>query len=164
MLERKMAAMEACLAARRVVTAAPEPPKTAAELMAEQMKAAVAAPPAVTSTGPAAGNGYEILLQAFNWESHKRPWYRDMMSKVPEWAKEGFTAIWLPPPSDSVSPQGYLPRDLYLLDCEYGTESELRELINVCHQHNIKVIADIVINHRCAQRCLLHCSQREESS
>jgi alpha-amylase len=61
-LERKMAAMEACLAARRVI-AVPEQPKTAAEMMAEQMKAAVTAPPAITSTGPAAGNGYEILLQ-----------------------------------------------------------------------------------------------------
>lgn len=57
-----MAAMEACLAARRVIAVSPEPPKTAAELMAEQMKAAVA-PPTVTSTGPAAGNGKEVLLQ-----------------------------------------------------------------------------------------------------
>jgi hypothetical protein len=32
-------------------------------MMAEQMKAAVAAPPTVGSTGPAAGNGKEILLQ-----------------------------------------------------------------------------------------------------
>jgi 1,4-alpha-glucan branching enzyme len=45
--------------------------------------------------------------------------------------------------------QGYLPRDLYQLDSCYGSESELRELIQVCHQHNIKVIADIVVNHRC---------------
>lgn len=58
-----MAAMEACLAARRIMAVPQEKPKTAAELMAEQMKAAVAAPPAVTSTGPAAGNGFEILLQ-----------------------------------------------------------------------------------------------------
>lgn len=62
-LERKMAAMEACLAARRVISVSPEPPKTAAELMAEQMMAAVAAPPAASSTGPAAGNGKEVLLQ-----------------------------------------------------------------------------------------------------
>jgi hypothetical protein len=62
-----MAAMEACLAARRVISVSPEPPKTAAELMAEQMKAAVAAPPSVSSTGPAAGNGKEILLQVGRW-------------------------------------------------------------------------------------------------
>jgi hypothetical protein len=44
-------------------------------------------------------------MQAFNWESHKRMWYKDMVPKVADWAKQGFTAIWLPPPSDSVSPQ-----------------------------------------------------------
>lgn len=45
------------------------------------------------------------FLQAFNWESHKKNWYRDCMGKVADWAKQGFTSIWLPPPSDSVSPQ-----------------------------------------------------------
>lgn len=68
-----MAAMEACLAARRIV-AAPEPPKTAAELMAEQMKAASQAPPQTGSTGPAAGNGFEILLQvgSTGWDINQR--------------------------------------------------------------------------------------------
>jgi hypothetical protein len=63
-----MAAMEAVLASRRTFLAAPEPPKTAAEQLAEQMMAAVA-PPKPTSTGPAAGDGYEILLQvrALEW-------------------------------------------------------------------------------------------------
>eukprot|EP00879_Flechtneria_rotunda_P030034 GHRR01032545.1.p1 GENE.GHRR01032545.1~~GHRR01032545.1.p1 ORF type:complete len:163 (-),score=52.15 GHRR01032545.1:104-592(-) len=96
------------------------------------------------------GSLVRLLHQAFNWESHKKRWYKEMMSQVPEWAKQGFSAIWLPPPSDSVSPQGYLPRDLYHLDSAYGSEAELRELIQVCHDHNIKVIADIVVNHRCA--------------
>ncbi len=44
--------------------------------------------------------------------------------------------------------QGYLPRDLYSLDSSYGSEGELRELITAFHQNNIKVIADIVVNHR----------------
>lgn len=48
--------------------------------------------------------------------------------------------------------QGYLPRDLYNLNSAYGNESELRELIQVCHEHNIKVIADIVVNHRYGTR------------
>ena len=29
-----------------------------------------------TSSGPAAGLGYEIILQAFNWESHREKWYQ----------------------------------------------------------------------------------------
>lgn len=29
-----------------------------------------------TSSGPAAGLGYEIILQAFNWESHRDKWYQ----------------------------------------------------------------------------------------
>lgn len=29
-----------------------------------------------TSSGPAAGLGYEIILQAFNWESHRESWYQ----------------------------------------------------------------------------------------
>ena len=66
--------------------------------------------------------------------------------------------MWLPPPSDSVSQQGYLPRDLYNLNSCYGSEGDLRDCISVLHENNLKVIADIVINHRCAhtQVCTGH--------
>ena len=147
-LERKMAAMEAVLAARRTILAEPSEKKTqlAAALM-EQMKPATGAR---ATSGPGSGNGYEILLQAFNWESHKTKWYKHLQGQVKDFAKAGFTSVWMPPPSDSVSPQGYLPRDLYNLDSAYGTEADLRELIRVFHENKIKVNADIVINHRCA--------------
>lgn len=29
-----------------------------------------------TASGPALGNGYEIILQGFNWESHRQNWYQ----------------------------------------------------------------------------------------
>lgn len=146
-LERKMAAMEAVLAARRTVLAPPQP-KSPAQELADQMNALMA--PAPVSGGPAAGTGYEIVLQAFNWESHKRGWYKELTAKMQDFAKDGFTALWLPPPSDSVSPQGYLPRDLYDVNSQYGSEAELREMIKACQDQGMKAIADIVINHRCA--------------
>ena len=74
------------------------------------------------------------------------------MKQAPQIAAAGYTAIWLPPPSDAVSPQGYLPRDLYDLNSKYGSETELRECIKELKKWNLKVIADIVINHRCAHK------------
>lgn len=73
-----------------------------------------------------------------------------LKEQIPAIAEAGFTAIWLPPPSDAVSAQGYLPRDYYNLNSKYGTEAELRQLISVMHENGVKAIADIVINHRCA--------------
>jgi len=46
--------------------------------------------------------------------------------------------------------QGYLPTDLYNLNSQYGSEGELRSCVRTMHDANLKVIADIVINHRCA--------------
>lgn len=54
----------------------------------------------------AAGTGFEILLQGFNWDSSSsNNWYQTLASQAGELAQSGFTAIWLPPPSDSVSEQ-----------------------------------------------------------
>lgn len=46
--------------------------------------------------------------------------------------------------------QGYLPTDLYNLNSQYGSEGELRACLRTMHDADLKVIADIVINHRCA--------------
>lgn len=118
-LERKMSAMEAVMAARRTILAeVEEKPKTVAERMMEQFMPPSAGARAVGGAG--SGSGYEILFQGFNWESHKHNWYKTLAGQVKDLAKAGFTSVWLPPPSDSVSPQGYLPRDLYKLDTAYG--------------------------------------------
>ena len=47
-------------------------------------------------------------FQGFNWESakNKKGWY-NVMAKLGEDVKAaGFTDVWLPPPSQSVAPQG----------------------------------------------------------
>ncbi|KAL1542853.1 putative alpha-amylase 2 [Salvia divinorum] len=93
-------------------------------------------------------NGKEILLQAFNWESHKHDWWRNLEQKVPDIAKSGFTSAWLPPPTHSFSPEGYLPQNLYSLNSSYGSENLLKALLNKVKTYKIRAMADIVINHR----------------
>ena len=100
------------------------------------------------------GNGREILIQGFNWESarHKPgPWYRRVTELAPRLAECGFTIIWLPPPTQSVSDEGYMPGDLYDLNSKYGTVEDLRECVATLHSHGIKCLGDAVLNHRCAQ-------------
>lgn len=66
------------------------------------------------------GSGFEILCQGFNWESHKSGrWYMELKEKVAELSSLGFTVVWLPPPTESVSPEGYMPKDLYNLNSRY---------------------------------------------
>lgn len=97
------------------------------------------------------GSGHEILCQGFNWESHKSgTWYSTLKSKADELALLGFTTIWLPPPTESVSPEGYMPKDLYNLNSRYGSIEELKDLVKKFHEVGIKVLGDVVLNHRCA--------------
>ncbi|KAH7435067.1 hypothetical protein KP509_06G047800 [Ceratopteris richardii] len=97
------------------------------------------------------GSGQEIVFQGFNWESWRMKWYQDLAPKASDLSSSGITTIWFPPPTHSVSPQGYMPGDLYNLNSAYGTKEELKNAIEEMHNHGIKVLGDVVLNHRCAQ-------------
>ncbi|KAG1355375.1 Alpha-amylase [Cocos nucifera] len=87
-------------------------------------------------------------VKAFNWESHKHGWWKNLEKKVADLAKCGFTSAWLPPATHSFSPEGYLPQNLYSLDSSYGSHLELKALLQKLHQNKVRAMADIVINHR----------------
>ncbi|XP_039137593.1 probable alpha-amylase 2 [Dioscorea cayenensis subsp. rotundata] len=104
-------------------------------------------------TGNVIQNGREILLQAFNWESHKYDWWKNLEDKVPDIAKSGFTSVWLPPPSHcALEPEGYLPQNLYSLNSAYGSEHQLKSLLQKLCSYKVRAMADIVINHRVGTR------------
>lgn len=96
-----------------------------------------------------------VLLQGFHWRAssvrgeHGKPrWYGIVSENAQRIADSGFSLVWFPPPSDSLSDEGYLPRRLESLDSAYGSESELRTAIRDLDDRQIGAIADIVINHR----------------
>ncbi|XP_076936676.1 putative alpha-amylase 2 isoform X2 [Bidens hawaiensis] len=101
---------------------------------------------------PGTGTGREIVFQGFNWESCRKKWYQDMAPKASDLSKCGITAVWLPPPTESVAPQGYMPSDLYNLNSAYGTQDELKHCIAEMHNHHLLVLGDVVLNHRCAHK------------
>jgi alpha-amylase len=105
------------------------------------------------------GDGRDILLQGFHWDSHRgvpdgenhfKSWYRILRENVESIKKAGFTWIWLPPASDSLAPQGYIPRRWNVLDTPYGNEAELRALLAALDP--VKALADVVLNHRVGVR------------
>lgn len=94
-----------------------------------------------------------------------------MEEKVTDLAESGFTSVWLPPPTQSLSREGklssilsytklisyrslmcsftgYLPQNLYCLDSCYGSLHELKLLLHKLSEHNVRAMADVVINHR----------------
>ncbi len=102
------------------------------------------------------GDGRDVLLQGFHWVSHagaydqasrtKKSWYRILLENAATIKAAGFTWIWLPPPSDSLGPEGYIPRRWNVLHTPYGSEEELRTAVRALEP--VGALADVVLNHR----------------
>ncbi|PKB18915.1 starch-binding protein [Flavobacterium sp. 5] len=94
--------------------------------------------------------GKEVMIQGFHWTTDvsATKWYEVIKSNSSALQTAGFDAIWLPPPSKSTGGMGYIPTVWYDLNNAQGTQAQLVSLITDLHSKNIKVIADIVINHR----------------
>lgn len=101
---------------------------------------------------PGTGTGREIVFQGFNWESWRRRWYLELAPKASDLSHSGITAVWFPPPTESVAPQGYMPSDLYNLNSAYGSMEELKQCIEEMHSQDLLALGDVVLNHRCAQK------------
>ncbi len=59
----------------------------------------------------------------------------------------GVQGIWLSPIFSSPSYHKYDAKDYYQIDWRFGTEADLKELIELCHARNVLLILDLAINH-----------------
>lgn len=95
----------------------------------------------------------DVMLQGFYWDSYKTSSkygctkWTYLTDQVDEWAGI-FTLVWLPPSSNSSGGLGYHPTQLGAFNTSaLGSKALLEALITKLHDNNIRVIADIVINH-----------------
>ena len=63
----------------------------------------------------------------------------------------GVQGIWLSPIFSSPSYHKYDAKDYYALDWRFGTQEDLKELVDLCHSRNVKLILDLAINHTSSQ-------------
>ena len=104
--------------------------------------------------------GNNVMLQAFEWNlENNGKLYVQLKEEAKRLKEYGFDALWLPPMFKGTGQEdvGYGVYDLYDLGefdqkgtirTKYGTLDELRELIDELHKNEIKVYADVVLNHK----------------
>lgn len=87
--------------------------------------------------------------------------FRGVIQKIEEgyFDRLGITALWITPPIENIHSfvdegtgktygyHGYWTRDWTNIDANLGTMEEYKELINIAHQHGIRVLMDVIINH-----------------
>ena len=106
-------------------------------------------------------NNNRIMMQYFEWylKPEDKLW-RKIIREAEKISELGITDIWLPPAFKAAGGKydtGYGVYDLYDLgefnqkgsiETKYGTKDEYLEAINELHKYDIKVYADIVLNHK----------------
>ncbi|MFL5347008.1 MAG: alpha-amylase C-terminal beta-sheet domain-containing protein [Hyalangium sp.] len=103
----------------------------------------------VAHAGALDGNSSDVMLQGFHWYSYQTyPWWGVIKNNAATIKSAGFTMVWLPPPSDSAANEGYLPRQLNILDSKYGSTADLKAALSALNTNGVKPIADLVLNHR----------------
>lgn len=96
----------------------------------------------------------DVMLQAFYWDSSEDKGYGNtkwstLLNQTDE-IGQYFSLVWLPPSSKASgisSKLGYIADDYSNQNSNMGLKAFLVNLISSFHQHHVRVLADIVINH-----------------
>ncbi|GMA08339.1 hypothetical protein GCM10025886_14900 [Tetragenococcus halophilus subsp. flandriensis] len=98
-----------------------------------------------------------VIMQAFEWYlENDGNYYKWLKEEVQKLSENGIDALWLPPLCKATNTDdiGYGIYDLGDFDqkgdirTKYGTVDELKAAIEALHGNDIKVYADIIMNHK----------------
>ncbi|HAQ57120.1 MAG TPA: glucohydrolase, partial [Acholeplasmatales bacterium] len=94
-------------------------------------------------------NIYQIYLRSFfDTDGDGKGDIQGVIAKLPYLTDLGIGVIWISPHYDSpMDDNGYDVRDYYAISEDYGTLDDFRTLLAAAHKADIKVIADLVLNH-----------------
>ncbi|MFA5006416.1 MAG: alpha-glucosidase [Candidatus Izemoplasmatales bacterium] len=94
-------------------------------------------------------NIYQIYLRSFfDTDGDGKGDLRGVVAKLPYLKDLGIGVLWISPHYDSpMDDNGYDVRDYYAVSPDYGTLDDFRALLAEAHARDIKVIADLVLNH-----------------
>ena len=72
---------------------------------------------------------------------------RGLTQKLDYIAGLGADCVWLMPVAESPSYHGYDVTDYYKVEPDYGTNDDFKAFVTAAHQHKIRVLVDLVLNH-----------------
>ena len=91
---------------------------------------------------------YEVFVRAFNDSNGDGIGDLNGLTAKLDYLKDlGIGGIWLMPINDSPSYHGYDVKDYYKINPDYGTEEDLKKLLEEAKKKDIKIYMDMVINH-----------------
>ena len=98
---------------------------------------------------------YEIFTRRF--PDQDDPTFRTMIDRLDHLEQLGVDALWMTPflptdrgfgtDADLGGPHGYHITDYFDVDPDLGTMADFEAFVDACHERDIKVIFDLVINH-----------------
>ena len=122
-------------------------------------KEAVITGPEFVSAGPTGDNArvfYEIFVGSFSDSNgdgvgdlrgiiNRMDYLND--GKPDSGESLGIEGIWLTPIFRSPTYHKYDATNFYEVDSSFGTMDDLKDLIDICHERNVKLILDLALNH-----------------
>lgn len=90
-----------------------------------------------------------VMLQGFYWDSYSETSWTKLTEQAGE-LSQYFNLIWVPQSGwcNGTTQMGYSPIYWYDQHSGFGSEEELKTMINTYKAKNVGIIADVVINHR----------------